>query len=470
MRSRWIAIVLVLAGPALGARPEWKAGVAKIRITPGKSIWMQGFSARTKPSEGTLLDLYARALALEDRTGRRAVLVTTDLIGFPGAAADNIAQQAGKRYRLPRERLILNSSHTHGGPVLANPLRITYTARMTAGQARDIEDYTRELEGKVVAVIGAALKDLQPARLSLGHGEASFGVNRRKMTGKGAVSFVVNPDGPVDRDVPVLRVDSAGGRLRGVVFGYACHNTTLLADIYQFHGDYAGFAQAWLEQRHPDALGLFVQGCGADVNAAPRGTVELARKYGETLAAGVEKAMSGPVMPVRGPLKSAFEVFPVAFAPPPARAEFEARLRGGDEDARLHAREILKMLDRGERLPTEHPYPLHVWQFGQDLTLIAMAGEVVVDYALRLKKELGAERLWVAGYSDDVFAYIPSLRVLQEGGYEGGGAMAGARYPGPFAPSIEETIIRKIRELVERTRIGPPPGAGARKRKSKEKL
>jgi prepilin-type N-terminal cleavage/methylation domain-containing protein len=128
-------------------------------------------------------------------------------------------------------------------------------------------------------------------------------------------------------------------------------------------------------------------------------------------------------------------------------------LRASSAELKVHAQELLKMLDRDGRLPTEYPYPLQVWQFGPDLTLIAMSGEPVVDYALRLKKELGADSLWVAGYSNDAFAYIPSLRVQHEGGYEGGGATVGARLPGPFAPSIEETIVRKVHELIERTRV-----------------
>jgi hypothetical protein len=465
MRSRWIVIALVLAGPSFGARPEWKAGVAKVQITPRKPLWMMGFGARTKPSEGVLQELYAKALALEDRSGRRSVLVTTDLLGFPAAVASNIAARVAKQYGLPRERLLLNSSHTHGGPVLATPRRVLVGTRASAEQWRDIEDYTRELEGKVVVVIGAALKDLQPALLSFGHGETKFAVNRRLKTEKGIQSFVSNPEGPVDHEVPVLRVESERGNLRGLVFGYACHTTSLLADTYLFHGDYAGFAQEWLERQHPNSAAFFVQGCGGDITTWPRGTVEHARKYGEMLATAADKAVGDSVRPVRGPLTAAFYVLPLAFAPPPSRAELEARLQHRDPDYRWQAQQMLQVLDRDGRLPSDYPYPLQVWQFGQDLTFIAMAGEVVVDYALRLKKELGPEKLWVAGYSNDVFAYIPSLRVLQEGGYEGGEAMSFYVQPGPFAPSIEETIIRKIRELVERTRISPPPNAGARKQK-----
>jgi hypothetical protein len=75
----------------------------------------------------------------------------------------------------------------------------------------------------------------------------------------------------------------------------------------------------------------------------------------------------------------------------------------------------------------------------------------VVDYSLRLKSELPGRAVWVAGYSNDVFGYIPSVRVLREGGYEAGDAMRYTDLPGPFAPSVEERIIAKVHELVNKT-------------------
>jgi len=432
------------------AHGPWKAGLAKIAITPTKSLWMAGFSARTKPSEGVIHELHAKALALEDELGRWAVLVTADLIGLPAVVASRIAEQVKNRYGIARDRLMLNCSHTHSGPVLASPLQITYRARMSPNQWRDIEDYTRELESRIVTLVGAAFQELRPARLRLGRGQASFAVNRRRKTDKGWVSSVVNPEGPVEHEVPVLRVETMAGQMRAVVFGYACHNTTLVSNSYRFCGDYAGFAQERLEKEHPGVTALFVEGCGADANPNPRGTVELARKHGEALATAVDQALGGSLSPVKGPLNCALEVFPIAFAPPPSRDSLEGQRTDKNEVIRRHAEEMLKMLDRDGRLPTEYPYTVQVWRFDGDLTVIALAGEVVGDYARRLKKELGPETLWVAGYSNDVFGYVPSLRVLQEGGYEGGEAMRGSRLPGPFAPTIEETIIGKTRELVER--------------------
>ena len=435
---------------AFAARQAWKAGLAQVIITPQKPLWMAGYASRTKPSEGVIQELYAKAFALEDHSGKRAVLVTSDLLGFPAAVSHDITSRVEKQYHLTRDQLLLSSSHTHGGPVLGKMLGLMYP--MNSQQWADVEAYTSDLEDKIVKLVGAALKSLRPARLSFGHGEAGFAMNRRART-KEEIAIGVNKEGPVDHDVPVLRVDDKHGKLRAFVFGYACHNTAA-RDLMQLHGDYAGFAEACLENHHPGAMALFIAGCGGDANPFPRGTIELARQHGEELAGAVEKLLVRGLQSVSGPLKSAYEEFPVAFAMPPGREELQAQLENKDVYHRNWAAAMLTVLNRDGHLPAEYPYPLEIWQFGQDLTLIALGSEVVVDYDLRLKKELGAEKLWVAAYCNDVFAYIPSLRVLQEGGYEGGGAMVYYGQPGPFAPTIEETIIGKIHNLVRRVRSG----------------
>jgi hypothetical protein len=409
---------------------------------------MAGYASRTKPSEGVIQELYAKALALEDHSGKRAVLVTSDLLGFPAAVSHDITSRVEKQFHLTRDQLLLSSSHTHGGPVLGKMLGLMYP--MNTQQRADVEAYTSELEDKIAKLVGASLKSLRPALLGFGHGEASFAMNRRAQTNEEIV-IGINKEGPVDHDVPVLRVDDKHGKLRAVVFGYACHNTTA-RDLRQWHGDYAGFAQAWLENHHPGAMALFVAGCGGDANPYPRGTIELARQHGEELAGAVEKVLVRELQSVRGPMKTAYEEFPVAFATPPGREELQAQLENKDVYHRKWAEAMLEILNRDGHLPAEYPYPLEIWQFSQDLTLIALGSEVLVDYDLRLKKELGAERLWVAAYCNDVFAYIPSLRVLEEGGYEGGGAMVYYGQPGPFAPTIEETIIGKVHDLIRRVR------------------
>jgi len=448
---RWgarLILVTLLFQSAAAARLPWRAGVSKVKITPQGSLWMAGYASRTKPSEGVYQDLYVRALALQDPAAGRAVLVTSDLLGFPGELSARVFARAQKQYQLPRDRLLLSSSHTHGGPVVGGSLGLVYN--LTPEQQSAVDAYTRELEENILAAIGMALKDLHPATLSFAHTEAHFGFNRREKTDKGIV-IGVNEAGPVDPDVPVLIVEGKGGKLRAVVFGYACHNTTA-REFMQFNGDYAGFAEAWLETQHPGIIALFMSGCGGDINPNPRGAIDLARQYGEELAKAVDNALPKPRVVLKPPLETASETFPVAFAAPPTREELQARLQDKDIYIQRHAAEMLNILDRDGHLPTSYPYPLQVWQFGREMTLIALAGEVVVDYALRLKKELGPDSVWAASYCNDVFAYIPSRRVLEEGGYEGGGAMIYYGQPGPFAPNVEETIVGKVHDVVNQLR------------------
>ena len=465
MRIAFVAVsFLVLSCCTTTARAGggWKAGVARVRVTPDTPIWLTGFQARTGTSRGTLHDLYVKALALEDATGRRSVLVTSDLLGFPAPVAEDICREVRQRYGVPRERILLNASHTHGAPALASPVQFIYGPRVNAEQRRDVEQYTADLRRKVVEVIGAALDGLAPAKLSFGEGEATFGVNRRKITPKGEVlGFTPNPDGPVDHAVPVLRVDAADGgggrRMIAVVFGYAAHPTTITGgeDYYKFSGDYPAFAQQALEAAHPGATALFVQGCGGDVMVFPRGTAELARKYGRALAQAVEATLAAPTRAVNGPLTAAIDRVTLEFASPlPSRDALERQSKDADPYQSWHGRELLQTLDRDGALPATYDYPIQAWQFGGDLTLVALAGEVVADYSLQLKRALvtPGTAVWVAGYSNDLCCYIPTRRVLAEGGYEADRSMVYYMQPNVWAPSIEEAILGKAKSLAARVR------------------
>jgi Neutral/alkaline non-lysosomal ceramidase, N-terminal len=370
----------------------------------------------------------------------RLLLVTSDLLGFPKEVSDPIAAKARAKYGLPRERLALNSSHTHSGPVTGNMLRPAYG--MSPQQEEVVNRYTARLIDQVVDVIGAAIQKMEPAQVSFAQGLAGFAVNRRRVTQRGLPA-------PVDHDVPVLAVRSTDGSLRAVVFGYACHNTVL--SDYLINGDYAGFAQEALEKEHSGATAMFVEDCGADANPLPRRSVELARKYGEILAAAVNEVLQGKMRPQSGPIQAAFQLVNIAFQKPPSKTEFQSRLNERDVSRARHAKYMLSIYQRDGKLPGSYPYPVQVWQFGRGLKWIILGGEVVVDYSLRFKKQYGWDDTWVAGYSNDVFAYIPSVRILKEGGYEGGGAMIGYGQPGPFTESVEETIAAKVDELVRAT-------------------
>ena len=418
----------------------WKAGVATVSITPSEPVWMGGFSARKKPSEGIRQPLHAKALALQDATGKTAVLVTADIADFTREVSGQIFEHCRSRFGLTRDRLALNDSHTHSGPVIAlSEMPLWY--EFDEAQAEVVRRYTRGLVEKVVDVVGLAIKDLRPAALEFEQGLAGVAVNRRRVRQRSL-------PGPVDHDVPVLTVRSPAGELRAIVFGYACHATAL--DDYQISGDWPGHAQAEIEKVQPGAVALFVQGCGADLNPLPRRTPEQAQRHGQSIAEAVFQVVSKKMRPVGGPLKTEYELVSIPFHPVPTREELEKHTASTSSMERKAGQRLLRILDRDGRLPASYPYPIQVWQFGSGLKFIALGGEVVVDYSLRLKAQYGWDNTWVAGYSNDVFAYIPSLRVLKEGGYEGGDANIGDGHPGPFGGATEEIIVEKIQDLVER--------------------
>ena len=419
----------------------WRAGAAKVNVTPRESIWLAGYGARTKPSEGVLDDLYASALALEDEAGKVAVVVSADTLGFTRPMADEIARRCRASYGIERERLLLNASHTHSGPLTGQLGRPNYM--LPEAEAAVVRRYTAEFLDKVVGVVGAAIRNMAPAKLSFGQGVAGFAVNRRRAQLSRTVP------GPVDHDVPVLAVRGPDGKLRAVVAGYACHAAVLGGQ--RISADWPGAFREVMERAHGGAAALFLNGCGADANPMPRRDEALVRTYGGILASAVEEVLGGRMQPVSGALRAAMGFAEIPYQGPPTREQLQAELEDSNAVRRRHAQKLLLALDSTGRLPASYPHSVQVWQFGRDMKLIAFGSEVVADYALRLKGEYGWDKTWVASYSNDFAGYIPSARVLREGGYEGGGAMRGQDHPGPYTEAVEQIMIQKVRELIRRT-------------------
>ena len=421
----------------------FQAGVARVTITPPLPFWLTGYAARTNPAPTVRSELFAKALALEDARHQRAVIVTTDLIGMPHEVTDTVAARVRTRHRLDRSRLLFNSSHTHAGPVIWPNLRVMFD--FAPAEQERVLAYTRKLADDLTAVIDAALADLAPADLACGHSSAAFAMNRRQAV-SGAVRLGENPGGPTDHDVPLLRITRPDGTLRAVLFGYGCHNTTLGGDFYQVDADYAGMAQRAVEQSHPGVTALFLMLCGGDQNPRPRGRYDHVEQHGNELAAAVERGLVGPLHPVQAPLRSAWRMTTLAFAPH-TRASFEQEAQSPDKFRRRRAALMLEAYDRNRPVRTL-PYPVQALRFGNDFALLALGGEVVVDYALRAKAAYPRENLTVTGYCNDVPCYIPSKRVLGEGGYEPVDSMIYYGQPGPFAPDVEERVFAAVQRVM----------------------
>lgn len=386
---------------------EWKAGVARVVITPGESMWMAGYGSRDHASEGKMHDLWAKALALEDGGGKRCILITTDLCAIPKDLSDRIRDQLKINNNLSREQIIINCSHTHSGPVIENSLTNIYP--LDAVETKKVKKYTEELEKKIVALASAAFKSLESVDVFSENGSARFQVNRRN-NNEPSLLFQLELKGPNDYAVPVIKVANKSGKIIAVAFGYACHNTVL--NGYEWSGDYAGFAQIELEKMYPGTTALFFQGAGADQNPLPRRTIPLAKQYGKELAYAVESVLTNTMRKLSPSLMMAYTEVQLPLNNPPSKEDLITMSNDSLGYKQRSANFILNKMKKGEKLIRSYPYPILVWKLG-DQPMVALGGEVVVHYAIEIKKMFGP-KTFVLGYSNDVMAYIPSVTILRE--------------------------------------------------------
>lgn len=434
----------------------WKAGVAKAEITPESGVWLAGYGTK-RPPDGKLHPLWVKSLALEDAEGRRAVMITSDFQGVPKVMSDQVFARLLKSHGLERRQVMFTFSHNHCGPRLGDDLVDYYPVE--AEQVKLVDEYTAAMVDKVVAVVDASLKKLAPARLSLGEGKTTFAVNRRNNREADVPALLAKGTplaGPVDHTVPVLTVTGRDDQLVAVLFGYACHPTTL--SFTTWCGDYPGFAQLELERNHPGATALFVNTCGGDQNPLPRRSVELCQRYGHMLADAVDAALKQPMRPVTPELHTAFQYVDLPYLKVVTREELTATLADPSKNKNKNAilarwaTRMLRKLDAGETFSSSYPYPVHAWRLGAETIVIGLGAETVVDYALRFKTEFGPGT-WVCGYADDMISYIPSRRVWEEGGYEGGSNLYEYGRPAfRWAGDIEDRIAATVHTLVKEVR------------------
>ncbi len=434
---------LCLPCTARSGETDLQIGLSRAKITPSEPIRMAGYASRDKPSEGVLGELFAKAMAFEDSTGNRAVLLTVDVIGFNAQVAEFVFERIREKTSLERRQVLLCPSHTHAGPVIGIAGATGYD--LPDEEAACVHRYCEKLANQLAELAADAIADLEPAKVAWGVGVTNIVMNRRESTERG-VRLGFNPRGYVDRSVPVMRVDSPTGKLRALLFGCACHNTTLTGKHFTLSGDYAGFAQQYVENQIPGVQAMFMIGCGGSANPYPRGTVDAAEQNGRSLAVEVCRVADGQLAPVRGPLRADLDLAILSLKPVPERDALEEMTKGPGYFAG-NAREMLEALKDGTTLPTEYSAPFALWQFGDDLTLVALSGEVVNGYVPLLETALGPRKLWIAAYANDCFGYLPTAKVLSEGGYE---TRCLYTVPGFFPPEVEDEVVAKVREMAER--------------------
>jgi putative membrane-bound dehydrogenase-like protein len=357
------------------------------------------------------------------------VLITVDNLGIPKAIRAEVATRLGRAIRLKASRLTITATHTHCAPMLEGVAPTIFGTDIPEPHRAHIAQYTREFTGKLVEVALGAFRNAQPATLEWVIGKAGFAKNRR------------TAGGPVDHDLPMLLVRGLDHSLRGVWFSYACHCTTLSDNLID--ADWAGYAQAQIQAEHAGVIALASIGCGADANPEGRDgpdKVAVAKAHGQAVARNLTFATGRPIS---APLEISSVDLRLPFDAARTRQEWEERAKKPGAVG-YHAGVNLARLERGETLPDGIDYSVQTWRFGKELALVFLPGEVVVDYSLRLKQELDPARVAIIAYSNDAPCYIPSERILREGGYEGGDAMIYYDLPQRFAPGLEQKIVDAV--------------------------
>lgn len=441
------SVVAFAVGSCAGVKAEdgWTGvGAAKVDITPEHPVLLAGYGGRPGEHVGVDQRIWARGLAIGDEDP--VVLVAVDNCGVPAQVTAAVVKELQEDCDAAGGRVVISSTHTHNAPTLTGYAPVVWGESATEDQVGRVDRYTQWLTQRIVDVANESLKNRREARLAWGQGRVRFGGNRRVLNGNKWAGFGFQPDAPVDHSVPVMIACDREGKPVAIWANYACHCTTV-GSRNHIGGDWAGFCNEQIEKRFSGAVALTTVGCGADIGPQPSGNLDLARQHGTTLAEEVERLIAGDLRELKGKPTAANREIELPLEKPPSREHFENLAKGQGYHA-YHARLMMKHFGQMGRLPTRVEYPVTCWKFDDDLAIVFLAGEVVVDYAVRLKSELDWRRLWINGWSNDVPSYIPSKRLLAEGGYETDFSQVYYAQPSRYAPETEDLIVATVREMV----------------------
>jgi len=409
-----------------------KVGIASADITPEGTVWMAGFAARKEPSKGVYKNLAATCVVFDNGVTRLAI-VALDLCKILEPQLEDLriaAQEAG----IPPQHVMINCSHTHYGPQIGR---------------KENKDYDALFKARTGPLFEAAAADLKPAVLDYTVGSCTMAINRRQLNAEGKVTAMrPEPRKQTDPDVPILRVLSSEGEVRSVIFGYACHPTTVSALHYEIGTDYPGFARDWIAAAYPGCTPVFLQGCGGDIK--PRYTqpsdsgygrfgyvlldqLQIVAELGHELGRAVVAALVVPPEPV-----------PAGRPKSPQKAVTTAIQLGGIV-------EKVKLPDKKDPEHKSHQIYMGAWRIG-DVCIFGSQCEICSAIGMRIKRELAGTRVWTNGYTHWGGGYIPDAASYPEEGYEVNRAAVS-----PAAEDIVVTgAIRYIKTLQDgKSGLGP---------------
>jgi putative membrane-bound dehydrogenase-like protein len=427
-------------------------GTARIDITPTEPIRLNGYGNRSQPSEGVEQKLWAKALAIGQ--DQPAILITADLIGVPSWLTDRIANALQKSHGIAPASVAICATHTHTGPTVKGVLEDIFMAPIPEDHRAAIDRYAIQLEKKLIQLAHTALNNRQAGNLAWGIGKAEFAINRRILKNGKWTGFGENPDGPVDHSLPLMRITNANGKILALLVNYACHCTTLGGNFNRIHGDWAGEAAVRIEQNHPGINAMIAIGCGADANPKARGTFDSIPIHGQTIADEVERLLETKLTAITALPKTTQNAIDLPLDPLPSKADWQ-KLADAKQRFSYYGQKMLKQIAAGKKLQQSISYPISTWQFGDQLAMVFLPGEVVVDYSIRLKELFDADRLWINAYANDIPSYLASRRLYDEDGYEVDRSMWYYGKPVRLSKDTEELVLDEVTRQLPHSYYAP---------------
>ncbi|MCS7253759.1 MAG: neutral/alkaline non-lysosomal ceramidase N-terminal domain-containing protein [Armatimonadota bacterium] len=431
-----------------------RAGFARVDITPPINVWLSGYAARTSPAVGIHDELRATALVLS-YDEQKAAIVALDLIGLDFATVDSIRKLSSEWAGVSDEALIINCSHTHSGPMVSRLRAMGDVNRA----------YVETLPMRVATAIKLAHDNLKPAKILLGVCEGAIGINRRERKPDGSIQIGRNPEGPVDPNVYVLRVENESGATMGIVVHHAAHAVVLGPNNLLVSADYPGAAVRAIERAFGDGtIAMFLQGCCGNINAnREKGTFEECERIGTALAGAALRAASFATEVEPTPIVAKRRMLQLPLMSPPSKDELremmqsyrrdldEAR-RSGDKvrerlaTAMLNWTEEVIKLTRSRRASLKQQFEMSALRVG-NLAILGLSGEVFIEYALSIRSSSPFRETFVLGYTNGCIGYVPTASAYDEGGYEIDMAY---KYYGTLmlAPDCEKLILSEAESLL----------------------
>jgi dienelactone hydrolase len=428
----------------------WQAGYAEADITPAAGEAMLAGFGRPRQVQGTLAPLRAQALALQDQNGRRAILFTADVLGFSRVSVEVLRRKIEKTHGVDPSAVCFAASHTHWGPA------INYRTNFTIGGLNVW--YLARLEETLLKLADSAIKDLSPAEVAYGACDVRIGMCRRLQSDRGQFVWGANPEGSYDEHTPVLRITRGRSPKQLVLVGHACHPTST-GTVDKWSPDYPGAMRRKLELALDDCRALFVMGCGGDAKvvvrdektgkddfaASPEKSDAAGEKLAEQVLAYLEKSQ---LAPLDGKLETRLVSGALSLQLPRSREQIEALALDGNPrtGSTWWARQSLAYPDERR----QQRYDVQAWTLGE-LTLVALEGEVCADWGPMTRALAPTKYAMTVAYANEVPGYIPTARIIREGGYEGDTSHMAYFLPAPFEPKMEVELQALIEEALSRT-------------------